>query len=111
MTDQDTEICVDTTRYLINHIFLPPKLPGEDDYEPKHEESLLELLSDALSVYKSHIPVDQDDAVNSIISMIDRTKEVCDSHGHVTDSKLKSALHEFCEQGESSSTSRIVKFY
>lgn len=111
MTDQNTEICEDAARYLINHIFLPPKLPGEDDYEPKHEKSLLELLSEALSAYKSHIPVDQDDAVNSIASMIDRTKDVHDYHGHVNSSKLKSRLHELCEQGESLSTSRIVRLY
>lgn len=105
MTDQTAEICEDAAGYLINHIFLPPKLPGADDYEPKHEKYLLDLLFEALSAYKSRMPVDHDNAIAFITSMVDRTRDIHDSHGHVNSSKLKSTLLELCDEGESTCAS------
>ncbi|EXJ80681.1 hypothetical protein A1O3_06965 [Capronia epimyces CBS 606.96] len=35
-------------KYLIRHIFLPPKLPGKDDSSPDHDGVLLDTTIDAL---------------------------------------------------------------
>jgi len=33
--------------YVLNHVFLPPKLPQEDDYDPGHDFALCRFAYDA----------------------------------------------------------------
>ncbi|KAN0100010.1 hypothetical protein V8E51_013785 [Hyaloscypha variabilis] len=41
--------------YLINHIFLPPKLPQEDDLSFEYESAMLDIVIDCPSKFKGHI--------------------------------------------------------
>ncbi|KAJ8133115.1 hypothetical protein O1611_g499 [Lasiodiplodia mahajangana] len=51
-----------TMEYIINHVFLPPQLPQEDDYSLANESWLLRLALRALYQFESILQKDQADA-------------------------------------------------
>ncbi|KAI1804470.1 hypothetical protein F4811DRAFT_552846 [Daldinia bambusicola] len=54
--------------YIINHVFLPPQLPHEDDYKVKHEETLLKIVIEALSVFRGYVEGQEANAVDLAIT-------------------------------------------
>ncbi|EED21984.1 conserved hypothetical protein [Talaromyces stipitatus ATCC 10500] len=100
MASQETNISPGAATYLVHHIFLPPKLPGSDDYNAAHEVWLVEMLYGALSRFKSHFSDNQRLTLASVAFMLEKVKQTHDSHGHVDEPKLKRALQELCEKAE-----------
>ena len=83
--------------YLIHHIFLPPKLPHEDDFDAKYEAIMLETTIDGLSKFKANLMYDQTGTIDSVIAMVNNLKTMHDSFGPgaaVSEEKLGKALRE-----------------
>ncbi|KAI1411964.1 hypothetical protein F5Y13DRAFT_200276 [Hypoxylon sp. FL1857] len=52
--------------YIVNHVFLPPRLPQQDDYKVEHEDNLLKAVIQVLAKFKEHV---QDD-VAGVVDLI-----------------------------------------
>ena len=85
--------------FMIRHIFLPPKLPGEDDSNPDHEKALLDITIAALREFKKWTTEDHAGAINSVIQMVTSLSAVLDPEGHVNEGKLAHALRELLVKG------------
>ncbi|KAN0110108.1 hypothetical protein V8E51_006495 [Hyaloscypha variabilis] len=87
--------------YLINHIFLPPKLPQEDDLSFEYESAMLDTVIDCLSKFKGHIGGYNIDAAAAAAVMFN-LRDVRDNHsisGAVNEKKLRETLGSLYEQG------------
>ncbi|PBP15421.1 hypothetical protein BUE80_DR013843, partial [Diplocarpon rosae] len=85
--------------YMIRHVFLPPKLPGEDDFNAHHDTGLLDTTIDSLSQFKLHIKKDQITAVDSVIDMLKNLGVIRDAGGVLREEKLLTALKEVGKDG------------
>lgn len=70
------DLAQDHLLYLVNHVFLPPKLPSGDDGSPKKEAVMLATVLDALVNFKDCVPQDQRAVVEFVASMIQATTSV-----------------------------------
>jgi hypothetical protein len=92
-------------QYLFHHVFLPPKLPQEDDYHAEHECTLLDTVICALQGFKAYLPGQQDQIITSVITMLSHLREILGSCGDVTEKALKRALERLDSQGKPMSPS------
>ena len=90
---------LDAIVYMIHHIFLPPELPQEDDFDPQHERILLDTTSDALRMFKTAAEYGQRDIIESIRAMIDNLRILRDDSGAIDSGKFESALQELPQRG------------
>jgi hypothetical protein len=92
--------------YLIQHMFLPTKLPHGDDFNLKYETVLLDTTISALRAFKcyvSNITYDQSAIVDSVIAMVANLRSVHDfdgAVGAVSEAKLKNALKDLSKKGK-----------
>jgi hypothetical protein len=89
-------------KYLIHHIFLPPKLPGGDDSFPDHEKVLVQTILDALQEYGNSVAVDQVNIVRAVARTISSLKTVLDAEGHVDECSFSAELRALPEKGANS---------
>jgi hypothetical protein len=86
---------VGATAYLVNHVVLPPKLPQKDDYNPAHEQCLIDMvilaLKDLREFSKGH---DVKQIIGSAVQAIVNLDSIRDRHGHVSELELKQALQQ-----------------
>ena len=85
--------------YMIHHIFLPPELPQEDDFDPQHERILLDTISDALQMFKTAAEYGQQDIIESVRVMIGHLRISRDDSGAIDEGKFESALRELPKRG------------
>ena len=78
--------------YLFNHVFLPGKLPQQDDYNPKYEIVLLDEVIEALRQFENHVSIQETDICSAAITAISRLKETYNRHGGVDKFVLTKAL-------------------
>lgn len=88
-----------TMMYMIHHIFLPPKVPQEDDFDPKHERSLLDITCRAIQMFKSAAEHGQQDIIQSASDMMEVFRSTRDDSGYISEIKLKGALQELSKKG------------
>jgi hypothetical protein len=89
--------------YLIYHIFLPPKLPHEDDFDSDYETILLDTTIDSLLKFKNCVTHDQSGIIDAVIAMVATLQTVRDSSstlGAVSEEKLGNALRDLCKKGK-----------
>ncbi|KAE9371942.1 hypothetical protein N431DRAFT_456702 [Stipitochalara longipes BDJ] len=89
--------------YLINHVFLPPKLPQEDDVNFEYESTMLDVTIDCLSKFKGHMG-DHSSSIDAAVAMIANLKNARDPHlisGAVNEKKFRDVLGNLCSQGGS----------
>lgn len=87
-------------RYMFHHVFLPPKLPQEDDYNPEYELALLDSVIQALERFRTCVPVKQDGVFASVIEMVCRLKSQAGFHGDVNEGKLLQNLQKLSHDGK-----------
>jgi hypothetical protein len=95
MTETDTAF-----HYVINHIFLPPRLPSEDDFDPHSENFILRMLHDSLQMYRGIVHLDERHAVDSVLAMITNMESAHDNNLALTCSKLITAMKNLSCQGK-----------
>ncbi|GLA78843.1 hypothetical protein AtubIFM55763_000735 [Aspergillus tubingensis] len=87
------------TIYLLHHVFLPPKLPQEDDYNASHESALLDGVIDALALFQEYSHGQESEVVDSVKVMLTRLRATRDCHGDVNHVELQKALEELENSG------------
>jgi hypothetical protein len=87
--------------YLIYHIFLPPKLPQEDDFDSEYEMILLDTTIDVLLKFKDCVTDDQNGVIDSVVAMVTNLRAVRDSDavGAVSQGNLGNVLRDLCKKG------------
>ncbi|OJJ43588.1 hypothetical protein ASPZODRAFT_28243 [Penicilliopsis zonata CBS 506.65] len=75
---------LDAALFLVNHVFLPPKVPGEDDTDDHHEQILVDLVLSSLRQFRRHLQPDQHGSIHTAISMLATFKKIHDSLGRET---------------------------
>jgi hypothetical protein len=84
---------------MIHHMFLPPKLPGEDDSTLDHETALMDITLDALCDFKKWVTEDHIGTIDSVIDMVSSMARVRDGQGTVDEGKLSRALRDLAHKG------------
>ena len=84
---------------MVHHIFLPPKLPQEDDFDPRHERVLLKTTSNALQMFKGVAEYGQQEIIESVSTMMDNLRIVHDESGAVDQGKLEISLRKLSQSG------------
>ncbi|KUJ21678.1 uncharacterized protein LY89DRAFT_637548 [Mollisia scopiformis] len=87
-------------QYLINHVFLPPRLPQEDDSKAQHESLLINITIDALSKFKVHVNNDQSDNITSVLQMMIVLKNIHPPHSNIYEAEFLQALGDLPIKGE-----------
>jgi hypothetical protein len=100
-TPNNQILTAEAVTYLINHIFLPPKLPQYDDFDIEYETVIAKVAIASLSKFKNHVHHSHHATVASAIAMVTSLRNVYDAAtGSVSEKKLVDALVHICQQGE-----------
>ncbi|KAL4796122.1 hypothetical protein BDV19DRAFT_388541 [Aspergillus venezuelensis] len=86
--------------YLYHHVFLPPKLPQENDYDPDLDQALLDTVINALRGFAAHLTGFEHEVIKCVTAMVTRLKDVHGLQGDVDEVKLKKALETLEKAGD-----------
>lgn len=85
--------------YIINHVFLPPKLPQENDSGFEETAALIQIVRAASSLLQDHIPEQQQSEWVPCIKMMRSMLELRDDFGNLMAKKVETALREMLDGG------------
>lgn len=89
-------------KFLVHHVFLPPKLPHEDDLKPECGKTLLTTTLGSLSRFRDYVSDLHRCIVDSAIAMMrtsNEIHEICGDYLSVSEEKLKNAFAKLCKEG------------
>ncbi|KAL3474851.1 hypothetical protein BJX99DRAFT_271463 [Aspergillus californicus] len=78
--------------YLFNHVFLPPRLPQESDYNAEHDLTLLDTVIHSLHGFRSSLSDEQGNTLVSVIAAISRLRKSHGVNGGADEAKLKELM-------------------
>ena len=78
--------------YIITHVFLPPKLPQEDDSDPKKDLALTEQFRVALRSFQARLPGRERRRWVAPILMLSKMLGLRDTSGDILSEKVESSL-------------------
>jgi hypothetical protein len=85
----------DVASYLVHHVVLPPKLPQKDDYNPDHEQCLLDTVIHALQDVEDLVEGPELKAlVTSAVGSVTNLYHSRDKYGGVSELELGKLLHK-----------------
>lgn len=86
--------------YIIDHVFLPPKLPQKDDSDARKSASLIDELLAALRSLQAHIPEQERSEWIPCIKMVGNMLKPRDHLGGLVAEKVQTTLKEMMDRGE-----------
>ncbi|KAI1660392.1 hypothetical protein F4813DRAFT_292940 [Daldinia decipiens] len=89
------KLSAEEIRYIINHVFLPPWLPHENDYEVENEEALLKTVIQALYEFREYVQGDEVNAVDLAITTMEHLHRNRDLAGSRSSTGRKGLLEAF----------------
>ncbi|KAH7400360.1 hypothetical protein BKA64DRAFT_574675 [Cadophora sp. MPI-SDFR-AT-0126] len=78
--------------YIINHVFLPPKLHQQDDDEGRENEALLSGCMKAWDLFQPHIPMEERSNWAACSGMLRRMREMRNSSGTIIPNRVEDML-------------------
>ncbi|KAL4812455.1 hypothetical protein BDW67DRAFT_193625 [Aspergillus spinulosporus] len=90
---------MDASLYLFHHVFLPPKLPQNDDYNADCELILLDSVIHSLQGFRTFAPHQHHQVLDPVITMVTRLREIHGSQGDVSEGNLKEAFQKLDAEG------------
>ena len=78
--------------YIITHVFLPPKLPQEDDSDPKQDLALTEQVKAALRLFQACRPDRERRRWAAPILMLSKMLGLRDTSGDILSEKVELSL-------------------
>jgi hypothetical protein len=88
-------------RYIINHIFLPPKLPQKDNSGTDKDIALIVEFEAALKLFQAYVPSQEQRRWAACIRMLKGMLELRDPSGDLIPEKVEAALGSMTDQGMS----------
>ena len=92
--------------YIINHVFLPPKLPQRDDSDVTNSVCLIKQLLAALRSFQDHLPEQNRSKWTPCIKMVGNLLELQDHQGGLVATKVETMLGEMIDGGTNEPDSR-----
>ena len=86
--------------YIITHVFLPPKLPQEDDSDFENDSSLVDECCAALRSFQAHLEQEHGKWTNPIL-MVSRMLELRGPSGHMLPDEVDASLERMKKGGMS----------
>jgi hypothetical protein len=93
------KISLAAIKYIINHVFLPPKLPQADDFNSTYESTLVKIIIDAFLEFKTHLSGAEVPIIDRVLQMMHRLQSVHISTS-VSEAKLAEALASLSNEGK-----------
>ena len=93
--------------YIINHVFLPPKLPQKDDSSPSRDAALAEALLEGLEAFHDLLPGPEQPQWSPLIRMIRQVLSMRDPRGGLATECVEDALEKMVGRGTHKITSLI----
>lgn len=90
--------------FLYHHIFLPPEVPQQDDYEPGLDVALIMIVQEGLAALKSQTARQQHDAIIAATGML-RAMQNIHKGGDIETLQLFHAFDDLCRRGKIDSVS------
>jgi hypothetical protein len=84
---------------IINHVFLPPKLPQEDDSGVVKDSALIVECKAALEAFQAHLPSHECRRWAACIRMLRKMLELRDPSGDMISEKVEATLESMADQG------------
>lgn len=99
--EEHLELSLRDIQYVVENIFLPPKLPqnGDDAYIVSHEASMLAIVADALQEFSTTIQTSDKIAINGAAKAIQRFRKIIDGSGFLNEDMLREAFCDLEENG------------
>lgn len=94
--------------FIINHVFLPPKLLQEDDTDVSKNASLIEHLQAALRLFQAHSPEQERSEWLPCIKMTRNMLELRNHSGGLVAENVKTLLREMTDGGTNEKILRYV---
>ncbi len=85
--------------YIITHVFLPPKLPQEDDSDSKQDSALIEECRAALSSFQARLPDQERWRWVAPIMMLSKMLDLRNPCGHMLSQRVELSLGAMEAQG------------
>lgn len=92
--------------YMIRHVFLPPRLPHEDDADPKHEADLLDALIQSIARFESLVAPDDKELTMSLLKTMRHLRLVHNENvaGGIDAAQLTIVVKDLCDEGDVQAT-------
>ena len=87
--------------YLIHHVFLPPKLPQQDDFTNDKQPLLTGTIANAFEEFRRLPLTETEDSTGRLSSAVGHLKLIHDGTSAIDETKLKTALLELPQNGRS----------
>jgi len=81
-----------TLQYIITHVFLPPKLPQEDDRNSNQDSALIEECRAASRSFRARLPGRERQRWLAPILMLSKMLELRDTSGDMLSEKVELSL-------------------
>ena len=85
--------------YATDHVFIPSKLPQEDDDSVTNGALLVEEVLTALKLFQAQIPVQERSEWTSCIKMVDNMLQIRDHFGSLMAEKVELMLMRMVDGG------------
>lgn len=105
------DFTADEVGYFARHLFLPPRLPEEDDSTASYDNALLRLVQQALANFFHQLDSEPNQISRIMTSAISHLVNLRDSDGSLHGPKLAEALESLAnvEGGKSSCPCRRIQ--
>jgi hypothetical protein len=95
----------DELHYVVDHVFLPPKLPQEDDSSDSNDAALCDLVCQVAKAYCNDLPASKQGRWAPILKMLDNIHTFHKSS--LSDNQIVSAMQDMQPGG----ISNLAYFY
>jgi hypothetical protein len=85
--------------YVVNHVFLPPKLPRENDSNAAKDAALLESCLRALIRFQGYVPERERPEWTPIVEMVSKMLELREYDGGLSAEKVELTLEKMIDGG------------
>jgi hypothetical protein len=89
----------ETLDFFFHHLFLPPKLPGEDDASPIVEQHLIRFVLDCLRLFSANSEPQRRPAVHAAIELMENMERTMNDQGHIHSGGMRQVLERLGSTG------------
>ncbi|OGM45290.1 hypothetical protein ABOM_006397 [Aspergillus bombycis] len=97
--EANRKLPIGVLEYLINHVFLPPRVPQQDDNDPSHERALVKVVIDALREFKCYVTTEWHSTTDLVIAMVQNLQSLLETNGFMSQEQLLASLKRLCTDG------------
>lgn len=96
-------LSIGCSMYLFHHVFLPPKIPQKNDFQPEYGHLFFDVVERALLTFGEYSEPLPQKSLDAVTQMVARMRSVHDqSTGDVIGSTLVTTLGDLVKHGMSS---------